>query len=367
MPKIPTRNQSSLRGLLNSLLLLSVCGVCLTGCNLPEETIAAFVIPTPSSTAAAGVLPTPAQVGKSSPSVFSSTNQPQGSPEPNQPTQTSLDPPRVNLTPLLPQTGSKPPLDCLDQAAAAHPIDVNIPDDTIMQPGQDFSKTWRLINAGTCTWTEEYAVVWFWGEKMSVADTFPLQKSVAPGEQADVTVNLVAPKKPGTYQSNWKLRNPAGNIFGVGPGDGLYFYVRIIVAGTQVPTTMPGTSNSPNTPTPYAGGFTRFLPNDRIDLDKNQLNPLSGEDIAMNGGEPYYLVPFQGSFLSLYGKNQPTENQCLGTPPSKTPIQVDKLEPGTFLCYLTNEGRTRWIRVQNFWSYQSKAILNVQVYTFPLP
>src|SRR5215510_8169420 len=30
-------------------------------------------------------------------------------------------------------------------------VDVNIPDNTVMTPGQDFTKTWKIKNIGSCT------------------------------------------------------------------------------------------------------------------------------------------------------------------------------------------------------------------------
>ena len=282
--------------------------------------------------------------------------------------------PATELTPFPTETIVDPQTDgletqqpCIDQAEAGRPIDVNIPDDTIMQPGQEFSKAWRLINVGTCTWNSAYNVVWYWGEQMSSAFAFPLEGETGPGKQADITVNLIAPQKPGVYQSNWKLRNPEGRIFGVGPGEGLYFYVRIHVAGSPVPEEQDRSLILQNTPTPYAGGPTRLLPDDRIDLDKNLLNPTVGEDVTMSSRDPYFLVPFEETFFSVYGKTQPTESQCLSTEPSKTPLRVDYLESGIYLCYLTNEGRSGWMRIQNFWTFQERALLNLEVYTWPLP
>ena len=43
--------------------------------------------------------------------------------------------------------------------AAAFVRDVTIPDGTIVEPGRDFTKTWRLKNVGTCSWTTAYALV----------------------------------------------------------------------------------------------------------------------------------------------------------------------------------------------------------------
>ena len=38
-------------------------------------------------------------------------------------------------------------------------VDVNIPDNTPVSPGQDFIKTWKIKNIGTCTWGEGYEMV----------------------------------------------------------------------------------------------------------------------------------------------------------------------------------------------------------------
>ncbi len=278
-----------------------------------------------------------------------------------------IDDKLISGTLIVPDTGTRDVTLCVDEASPGRPIDVNIPDDTVMQPGQEFNKTWRLINAGTCNWTTDYQVFWLWGEKMGVVDSFNLPKETLPGESVDITARMIAPEKSGTYQSNWKLRDPDGKVFGVGSGEGLYFYARIIVIGTPLPNSDIGIAGVLNTPTPFSGGPTRLLPEDRIDLDNNQLNPSEGADIAMDSDEPFYLVPFEGAFLSIYGTTQPTERQCLSTEPSKTPIEISSLKSGTYLCYLTNQGRSGWMRIQNFWTFQNRALLNIEVYTWPLP
>jgi hypothetical protein len=38
-----------------------------------------------------------------------------------------------------------------------------------------------------------------------------------PGQTVEITVDMVAPLKPGTYQGNWKLRNASNVLFGIGP------------------------------------------------------------------------------------------------------------------------------------------------------
>jgi hypothetical protein len=100
--------------------------------------------------------------------------------------------------------------------------DVTIPDDTIIAPNANFTKTWRLKNIGTCSWTPSYAVVFIIGEAMSGPATQALTGNVNPGQTIDLSVNLKAPGTNGTYTGNWRLRNGSGVAF-------TNFYVRIKV------------------------------------------------------------------------------------------------------------------------------------------
>ncbi len=136
--------------------------------------------------------------------------------------------PQPELTPS--QTG-----EC-NRVAAGIPFDVTIPDDTIMQPGQSFTKTWRLVNNGACKWTRLYAVVFFSGNPMGAQQTQYLNAEVLPGQSIDVSVEFIAPFESGTYQSNWMLQSQAGELFGLGPNGDAPFWVRIHVVGPPTPT-----------------------------------------------------------------------------------------------------------------------------------
>ncbi len=103
--------------------------------------------------------------------------------------------------------------------------DVTIPDGTVLDPGKSFTKTWRLKNAGTCSWTPSYAVVFSNGDSMSGPASLALTTNVNPGQTVDISVNLKAPATPGDYTSYWKLRNAAGVTFAT-------FYVDIKVGGS---------------------------------------------------------------------------------------------------------------------------------------
>jgi hypothetical protein len=130
-------------------------------------------------------------------------------------------------------------------AAAGHPIDVTIPDGTVMAPGESFSKTWRLENVGSCTWTRFYAVVFFSGNSLNAHQTNYLPAEVEPGETIDLTVDMEAPMEAGEYQSNWMLSNADGELFGIGPNGDAPFWARIIVVPSETETPTPT-----NTPTP---------------------------------------------------------------------------------------------------------------------
>jgi hypothetical protein len=98
---------------------------------------------------------------------------------------------------------------------ATYITDVTIPDNTSFAPGTTFTKTWRIQNVGSCTWTSGYSLVFFNGDQMSGAASVPLTSgTVAPGQTVDVSVNLTAPAAAGTYRGNWKFREPGGVIFG---------------------------------------------------------------------------------------------------------------------------------------------------------
>lgn len=105
--------------------------------------------------------------------------------------------------------------------------DVTIPDGTKLSAGESFTKTWRLKNVGTCTWTTGYAVVFVSGERMGGPEELNLTGKVPPGETVDISINMTAPGASGDYRGNWKLRSADGVVFGLTTGKA--FYVEITV------------------------------------------------------------------------------------------------------------------------------------------
>jgi hypothetical protein len=105
--------------------------------------------------------------------------------------------------------------------------DVSIPDGTQLLAGEVFTKTWRLQNRGTCTWTPDYMLVYTSGNPMGSTTALRLPGYVAPGQTVDVSVTLTAPALAGYHIGYWMLRNPSGALFGAGSKANEAFYVEI--------------------------------------------------------------------------------------------------------------------------------------------
>ena len=146
-----------------------------------------------------------------------------------------------------PETGEQPvntattaPGSCT--LAASFVKDVTIEDGARLKPGESFTKTWQLMNAGTCTWGSGYTLFFFSGEQMSAPASVTLTKGidVAPGTLINVSVDLVAPVEPGEYRGDFKFKDASGKVFGINPNAAGSIYVKIsVVAATPTPTTAP--------------------------------------------------------------------------------------------------------------------------------
>jgi hypothetical protein len=148
-------------------------------------------------------------------------------------------PPSPTATIQLTPTRTMIPSDSPRPAATATPTrcnwarfvaDVTLPDDAVVAPSTDFSKTWRLKNVGTCNWTSGYRLVFDHGDRMDFPEWMQLTSVVvAPGDEIDITANLHSPAAAGTYQGYYKLRSSDGDIFGIGADADTAFWVRIKV------------------------------------------------------------------------------------------------------------------------------------------
>ena len=153
------------------------------------------------------------------------------------PTQTPISLPTDIPAPTDIQQGD----DCLDEAAFY--ADVTIPDDTLFDANTPFTKVWQVLNTGTCTWGDGYALVFAKGDVMDGPLSSPIP-TVPPGEIAEISVNMVAPARGGQQTGYWEFQNPQGTRFGVGSGGHDYIWVQIQVdwsssSDSQQPTAEP--------------------------------------------------------------------------------------------------------------------------------
>jgi hypothetical protein len=118
--------------------------------------------------------------------------------------------------------------------------DVSIPDNTAMTPGQNFTKTWKVLNSGTCAWDAGFKFAFTGGEQMSGV-TYTFASPVAPNGITEISVAMIAPTKTGTLRGNWRMQTAGGQFF----GDEVY--VQIVVGGSA--TTGTATTSSGPTAT----------------------------------------------------------------------------------------------------------------------
>jgi len=298
----------------------------------------------------------------------------QWSPMPTQPGATPV-PPATDTPappPTQPDAPKVTPTSTCDHASPGSPIDVTIPDDTELEPGENFTKIWRLENIGTCTWTTEYALTWFSGERLGAPVSVPLTEDVPPKTSVELSVDMVAPSEAGTYQSNWKLNNAAGEFFGIGPSGNAAFWVRIEVveSATATITTTVTITNTP-TPTPTepvkVSGPASLQPEDTLDLDTNQVNSGSGEDLIFTYDEQnHFLDPIGSAAMAVVGNAQPSIDDCQTITLSTDPQIVEgNLAAGTYLCYRTDMALPGWALVARF--DPDNSTLDLQILTWTIP
>ena len=133
-------------------------------------------------------------------------------PVPPQPDPTPPDPMPQPIPPVPPQ--SEPPAPQPSPAPDLQFVsDITIPDDTPVQAGSNFVKTWRLKNTGNVPWGAGYNLVFVDGAAMTDTTTQAVP-NVLPGQEADISISFTAPAQPGSYFSDWRLQDEQGNLFG---------------------------------------------------------------------------------------------------------------------------------------------------------
>ena len=127
--------------------------------------------------------------------------------------------------------------DCVNNAKFVS--DVTIPDNSNITAGSAFTKTWRIQNAGTCIWWSGYTLEHYSENALSAPASVPLPVT-NPGENADISVDLVAPSVAGTYRGNFVVKNPEGLIMQVDNDSRLWLIIDVGAAPTAAPTVSGG-------------------------------------------------------------------------------------------------------------------------------
>ncbi|MEM9774787.1 MAG: NBR1-Ig-like domain-containing protein, partial [Chloroflexota bacterium] len=91
--------------------------------------------------------------------------------------------------------------------------DVTIPDYAQITPGEEFVKTWRVENRGSCPITSEFVLFTFGDPEVEFVRAEPIE-TIEAGGSGLLTVVLRAPEAAGTYETSARLRTPDGTEFG---------------------------------------------------------------------------------------------------------------------------------------------------------
>lgn len=204
-----------------SMLVTALIALVLSACSaLGQEAPTATLAPTdtPAPTVTQAIIATePQATTPETPTV-----------DPNLPTATLAASPTSDVP-----RPTNPP-DCKNSASFV--ADVTIPDNTEVEAGSTFVKTWRIANTGTCVWGPDYTLVHYSDERMGAPSSIPLGVTY-PGQSFDISISLTAPKTVGAHRANFVIKNPAGLIIKVNDDSRLWLIIQ--VKNPAAPTTAP--------------------------------------------------------------------------------------------------------------------------------
>lgn len=185
-------------------------------------------------------------------------------------------------------------------------VSETIPDGTVISKGASFTKEWRIINGGTCTWSTSYRMVYESGDQLgATSDSYNLTQSVSPGMSTTVSIKMTAPNTDGWYTGYWTLLTDAGVLVG-------RFSVNIYVG----------------TPT---------------------------------------VAPFAVTSVTYYKANTVLEVTCNGSATTSIPIYITTDGPGNVTYYITSNYGAAAAGDITFTSAEKKTIYYSMVFPVPAP
>jgi hypothetical protein len=111
-------------------------------------------------------------------------------------------------------------------------VSQSIADGTVFAPGESFTITWTLKNAGTSTWTPLYMLRFFSGNAFGATQEVFLDREVLPGETIDIAIPMISPTTLGEYRSDWVMANPSRSNF----KEPVYLEITVARPATSTPT-----------------------------------------------------------------------------------------------------------------------------------
>ncbi|HAJ34746.1 MAG TPA: hypothetical protein DCL15_03485 [Chloroflexi bacterium] len=212
----------------------------------------------------------------------------------------------VENAPPAPTTAPTPCIDSMAFVADLNLDDKNMSAPPIMASGQDFVKSWRVLNNGTCDWTPDYVLAYVNGNRIEASmggSAVAVGRTVKPGEMVDLSVSLRAPQVYGVFQGFWQMRNALGMYFG-----------EVVWVGIQVP--------DPNPPAPPPPPPTQDI-NPNLRADSNYIAPGQCTTIRWDVDNVSAVYFIDGGSQQGVGGHD-TRNVCPGGSTNYTLRVVDR-------------------------------------------
>lgn len=192
---------------------LSACGPAATATPAPTADLN-VIYTQAAATIVAGMTQTAAAMPSATPVPPTATPEPSATPETGAtPTAAPTQPPAA---PAAGSSATPVPADpatafgCYNASLVAH---VTLPYAPAFNPGDKFTKTWRVKNTGTCDWPRGIKIAFSSGDKFG-ANTTEIAQKVLAGATTEISLAMTAPYLTGVVSSNWQLTTEIGKPFG---------------------------------------------------------------------------------------------------------------------------------------------------------
>jgi len=179
---------------------------------------------------------------------------------------------------------------------ASYVADVTIPDNTQLDNGEEFEKTWRVRNSGTCAWPENTVLAFAGQTQMGAPDSVEVG-ALEPGQEIDVSVTMKAPDEPGRYTGIWQMKT-GDTFFGV--------KLSVVILAGDVAET------SSSTITPVGGSFE--LGGHIRDTGFPYADKMRYAGMTWAKVQVHYGQDVSGLVAAAHARNFKIQLSALGTP-----------------------------------------------------